>query len=102
MYRYTTPTVTLKISGIDFSEVSLFRIGFKKGKHIVLREVAADDDMVDAAEGTIIVKLTQEETASLEAGIFKVQVRCKMANGDVLATEEVAKTLRDVIDEVII
>lgn len=102
MYRYTTPTLPITISDIDFAEVSVFRIAIEQGNVELLKIVDADDPSVDAQHKTIYVPLTQEETAGFKDGTVAVQARLKFLNGSVLATDKVTMPMRDVLDEVII
>ena len=102
MYRYTTPTLPLTISGIDFADVDLFRVSIEQKDVELLKVVEADDPRVDAQHKTIYVPLTQAETASFHAGTVAIQVRVKFENGAVLATEKVSLSVKSVLDEVII
>ena len=103
MYRYTTPTLPITISDVDFSEVSNFRIAIEqKGREDLLFIVDAADARVDAEHKTINLALTQEQTASLAAGYAHLQVRIVYSSGAVQATPKVQVTVKDVIDEVIV
>lgn len=102
MYRYTTPTLTLKLEGLDFDEVLLFRVAIEQNKIELLKVVDVSDPGVDAETSTVVVSLTQEETAQFKESPVAIQVRVKLANGKVLATNKVKKMVSDVLDEVII
>ena len=102
MYRYTTPTLPITIDGLDFDDVSLFRIAIEQGSTEILKVVNADDPSVDAQHKTIYVPLTQEETAGFKDGTVQIQARIKFTNNSVLATNKVALSVKDVLDEVII
>lgn len=102
MYRYTTPTLPVTISDLDFSDVSVFRIAIEQGNVEILKVIEADDPMVDAQHKTIYVPLTQEETAAFKDGTVEIQARIKFTNNNVLATEKATLSMRDVLDEVII
>ena len=102
MYRYTTPTLPITIDGLDFDDVSLFRIAIEQGSTEILKVVNADDPNVDAEHKTIYVPLTQEETASFKNGMMQIQARIKFENNSVLATNKVSLPIKDVLDEVII
>ena len=41
MYRYTTPTLPITIDGLDFDDVSLFRIAIEQGTTEILKVVNA-------------------------------------------------------------
>ena len=102
MYRYTTPTLPITISDLDFDDVSLFRIAIEQGNIEMLKIVNADDPSVDTEHKTIYVPLTQEETASFKDGMVQIQARIKFENNSVLATNKVSLPVKDVLDEVII
>jgi len=100
LYRYTTPTITLTIDDIDFSTVSLWRVAISgKGKRII-KEYEAGDSAI--GDDTLLVTLTQEETASMSAGDVEIQVRMKLSNGAVLATTSARVKLFDVLDKAVI
>lgn len=102
MYRYTTPTLPITIDGIDFEEVTLFRVAIEQDDIELLKVINIDDPSVDAERKTIYVSLTQEETASMDDGPVDVQARIKFTNGSVLATNKATLSIKDVLDEVII
>lgn len=102
MYRYTTPTITLKISEIDFSEVALFRVAFEKDDYQLIKEITPSDTGVDSEARTIMIELTQEETAAMSVGVVSIQMRIKFNSGRVAATETVTRAIKDVIDEAVI
>ena len=102
MYRYTTPTLPITIDDVDFSEVDNFRIAIQQGKSEQHFIVDADDARVDAEHKTIYLDLTQEQTAQLQEGYARLQVRIVYDSGSVQATPKVQVTVKDVIDEVIV
>lgn len=102
MYRYTTPTIPITISDIDFADVNLFRVAIEQGNTEILKIINATDTSVDAENNTIYVPLTQEETARFKSGSGEIQVRVKFASGAVLATNKAKVSISDVLDEVII
>ena len=102
MYRYTTPTLPITISDLDFSAAELFRVAIEQDGVEILKVIDADDASVDAQHKTINVPLTQEETASFKDGVVEVQVRAKLTGGSVLATKVAKLSVNDVLDEVII
>lgn len=102
MYRYTTPTIPITIEDIDFSEVRQFRVAIKNNETELLFLVDGDDPRVDAEHNTILLALTQEQTARLEAGSGGLQVRIVYNSGSVQATPIAAVSINDVYDEVIV
>lgn len=102
MYTYTTPTLPLTITGVDFTKVNYFRVAIKQDDYGMIKIYNADDPAVDAEHKTIFVPLTQEETSRFEEGPAEVQVRIKFTNNKVLATNKANVSIDDVLDEVII
>ena len=103
MYRYTTPTLPVTRDGVDFDDVSVFRIAIEQGSTELLKVIDSDDPSVDAEHKTIYIPLTQEETASFKEGHHvQIQARIKYVNGTVLATNMVSIPVKNVLDEVII
>ena len=102
MYRYTTPTLPITISDINFADVVLFRVAIEQGSTEMLKIIESSDSSVDAQNKTVYVPLTQEETAQFKDGMAQVQVRVKFANDAVLATNKAKVSVNDVLDEVII
>ncbi len=102
MYQFTTPTLKLNISGIDFNDVKEFRVSFQKGMKKLTKIIEISDPKIDKENNLLYVDLTQRETASLPNGTAIVQARVVMSNGRVLATDAVEINVRPVIDEVYI
>lgn len=99
MYTYTTPTITCVLAGVEFDLVDIVRIAIK-GKDEVLKIIEASD--IDAETGSLTVKLTQEETASIGSGQIAIQARVRYRDGTVQATNKVLRQMSDVIDKVVI
>ena len=100
MYTYTTPTITCTLTGVDFASVDYVRIAIKGMDASVIRTVGIAD--IDTEEGTAVVELTQEETASLGAGQVAIQARIHYLDESVQATNKVLKTMSEVLDKVVI
>lgn len=100
MRRYTTPTYTFTISGVDLSSMDVY-VTFKQGSTILTIE---DCTVTYADEtSTIEVSLTQAQTASFIVGKdCKVQVNAINIDGDRLATKErTVKVKVNLLEEVI-
>lgn len=54
MYRFTTPTITLTISNLDFSVVSVFRVAMQRGAKQLLREIPVESDAADVLFGAVV------------------------------------------------
>lgn len=102
MYEYSTPTIPLKISGLDFSEVAFFRVKLENKRASVLQQIDINDARVDAEHKTIYFTLTQEETAKFGEGFAAIQVRVKYTNGSVQPTPIKQIQVEKVLDEVVI
>lgn len=102
MYQYTTPTLTLTLADVDFSEVAEFRVALENKGQELLKVVPVSDSSVDATDRTITFRLTQEETAAFSLGGVVVQVRVVFNGGAVLATEKKRFEMKSVLDEVIV
>lgn len=100
MYEYTTPTITCKLTGVDWTDVDFVRIAVKGKKSQIVRQIPIAD--IDTTEDTASISLTQEETAAFGVGQVAIQARVHYASGTVQATNKVIKSLEDVIDEVVI
>ena len=48
MYRYSTPTIPIKMIDLDFSEVAFFRIKMENDKTSILQQIEINDSRVDA------------------------------------------------------
>lgn len=100
MYQYTTPTITVTLSGVNFTNVDYIRIAFQGTDELLLKQIAVAD--IDTTEGTAAIELTQEETVTLGEGILTIQARIHYTDGTVQATNKVVKKMYDVLDEVVI
>ena len=102
MYTYSTPTLPVEITGIDYTDVLFFRIAIRQADLKLVKTVDADDPMVDAEHETVYVPLTQEETACFKDGKVQIQARIKFSNGAVMPTNKATLSVEEVLDEVII
>lgn len=102
MRTYTTPTITATLTGVDFSELALIRLSIKGKAALITKEFEAGDSAIDANEGTLTCKLTQEETAELDDGDIYIQCRIKYSDGTVQATNKVHSKMMDVLDREVI
>lgn len=102
MYRFTTPTIPITISGLNFSDVQLFRIKIEQGQTYLLKIINASDPSVDQNKRTINLTLTQEETASFKIGTADIQVRVLFTSGEVQATKKAKVSVKEVLDGVVI
>lgn len=83
MYRGTTPTIQIAITGMDLSNVEKMSIAMQQYTNLI--EKGKDD--VEITDNIIKFSLTQEETISLKApGKVRVQIRAVLNGGVAVAS----------------
>lgn len=99
MKRFTTPTITLTVEGIDLTKYKLY-VTFKQGYiKFTKTDVTAS---ADNGNTVITVNLTQEETGKLKKGSCKVQINWMDDNGRRNAVDiGVIEVDENLLDEVI-
>ena len=102
MYRYTTPSFTLKLQGIDFSLVQVFRVTFRQCQTQVVKEYLKTDENFSLENNTLQVALTQQETALFGAGRVAIQLRVKFQDGTVAASNITHCYIKQTLDEEVI
>ena len=100
MYTYTTPTITCRLRGADFTGLAFVRIAIRGNGPKIIREVPLAD--IDTEEGTTVIRLSQEETAALGSGKATIQARLRYNDGTVVPTTKVTKQVDEIIDKVVI
>lgn len=100
MWTYTTPAITCNLEGADLTNVDYVRVAVKGARCQVLKQVPIAD--IDTETGTLVIGLTQEETAALGKGQVTIQARLHYSNGTVEATNKVIRQMDDVLDKVVI
>lgn len=100
MRRGTTPTLTCKIEGADLTDCHSY-VTIRQGGYELDIE---NPEVVSTETGcTVTIKLTQEQTLKMKAGIVEVQFRWIAADGTALATDiqtvEVHKILKQGVIE---
>lgn len=106
MFRVTTPTHTF-ILDTDPREWTEFFITYKQRGIVILELTEANADrmiMEETEDGySLAYKLTQEETSLFSPGrIAQVQIRCRMEDGTVAASEIADIEIVDVFNKEII
>lgn len=85
MRRGTTPSVSATIKGFPFGDIDNLYFTFCNGQTVI--EFEKSDVEIDAANEKITVKLTQEQTLSLDPAYgVQFQIRFKMADGSALCS----------------
>lgn len=99
MIRGTTPTYPIKMyMNIDVSLLDHFYITFRQGKKFVTKKFFADDIQGDVVN----CSLTQEDTLKFSVGECKVQIRGKLTDGTVFATDIGLEPIYDTLLEGVI
>ena len=90
MYQGTTPTIPLKFKGVDISSAKIFLTIQDEEKKKRITFTSGDDFTVqyDGTDTVGKIRLTQEQTISINPGRCKVQARFIFPNGDAGVTEE--------------
>lgn len=100
MIRGTTPTLEIKITGIDVAELESVYVTLKQYQKEVTKQTK--DIAVDEISNTLYVPLSQEDTLSLARGYVYVQMRAVTKDGLAVASDIVMKTMKEILKEGII
>ena len=99
MTKGTTPTYILSFKEtIDFSTVVYWTVTMKQGT--VIHNI--DDPIVDAAESTLTIVLTQQQTLQFTTGEASLQVKGKFSDGTVFASDIQRVHVNPILDERVI
>ena len=106
MRRITTPTHTF-IFDTNPQTFTAFRITYKQNGATVLEKTEADREQMEVTQAgdkyVLAYNLTQEETAKFTPNSqAKVQVRAKLEDGTVVASEVFAFAVADVFNQEIL
>lgn len=83
MRKFTTPTITLVVRGVDLSDKDVF-VTFAQGENVTTIE--NPDATFDGEDTTILVPLSQVQTGGFTVGTVDVQVNFIDASGNRDAT----------------
>lgn len=84
MYRGTTPTLRIKVEGIEVNLLTSIFLTIKQGKYELTKTEA--DITKNVQENRLDVELTQEETLAFNDGNVNIQLRSILANEKVVAS----------------
>lgn len=102
MYRYTTPTIILKIKNEDFDmeqiDVCHVTVESERGG----RQYICEHPEIDTEEKTIMFEMSQEDTKYFDVGMVKIQIRIKLYNGRVIPSKIVKTTMNEILEEQIL
>lgn len=85
MYRGSTPSYNIYISGMQISDLANLQITFTQKRAIKI-EKSLSDMTIDTEANTASFSLTQEETMDLEVGMVDKQIRVIDTSGQVTLT----------------
>lgn len=99
MYRGTTPTLPVRIMGVDATDAKIFVTIKDRKKKTILTLTSADDFTPVLEDGNTLceLELTQAQTLLFEAGECEVQARWVNAEGKANATEKAVFCMKDVL-----
>lgn len=85
MRRGTTPTLEIKLSGIDVTELESVYITLKQYQKEVTK--STENTTIDEIRNTLYVPLSQEDTLILSRGYVYVQMRAVTKDGLAVASD---------------
>ena len=85
MYRGSTPSYNIYISGMQISDLANLQITFTQD-HQIMIERSLSDMTIDTEANTASFSLSQEETMGLEVGMVDKQIRVIDTSGQVTLT----------------
>lgn len=100
MFRGTTPTLHLTLSGIPVDTLKDIYLTFHQGRNEWT--LTNDRFIIDTENNKITVKLTEKETFAMDAEVATVQIRATTLDGNVIATSKSSVSVNDVYYEEII
>lgn len=84
MHRGTTPTLEIKLTGIEVTELESIYITLSQYKKQVTK--STEDITVDEISNTLYIPLSQEDTLTLTRGYVYVQMRAMTKDGLAVAS----------------
>lgn len=96
MIRGTTPTLEIKIDGINIDELSKIFLTIQQGKTEITKE---NKDIEAGKRNTMSVFLSQEETLRFAKGYIWVQLRAITKDGLAVASNVKGITVEDILKD---
>lgn len=100
MIRGTTPTLEIKITGIEVTELESIYVTLSQYQKQVTKQT--EDITAEEISNTLYVPLSQEDTLTLARGYVYVQMRAVTKDGLAVASEIVMKTMEEILKEGVI
>lgn len=98
MYRGTTPTITMNLSGVLVSEIS-YGVMTVKADGVEIEKDTDGGLSFDSETNAAIANLTQQETLQFTAGSARVQLRARLNSGKVVATNIILLDVADILKD---
>lgn len=103
MYRGTTAVITLNITTtLDLNSISNLSVTFESKNGTKQRIYGLNDVAIDEENHKIIVSMSQEDTLMFSVGKIRVQLKLKLNNGKVYASNIKETTMNEILDERVI
>lgn len=100
MRRGTTPTLEIKITGIEVAQLESIYVTLSQYKKQVTKE--AEEITVDELNNILYVPLSQEDTLSLARGYVYIQMRAVTKDGLAVASDMQMTTMEEILKEGVI
>lgn len=100
MIRGTTPTLEIRITGIEVAKLKSIYTTLSQHQKQVTK--TTEDMTIDEITNTLYVPLSQEDTLTLSRGYVYVQMRAVTKDGQAVASEIVMKTMEEILKEGVI
>ena len=100
MIRGTSPTIVLKLIGMDLDRIETAYVTFKQGRRGITKITTGDD--VTITEEGLEVFLSQEDTLEFKPGEVQIQVRGMTTDNVAFATDIVTREMNDILQEGVI
>lgn len=102
MFRGTTPTLHLNISGIPIDTLEDIYVTLHQNSRIKDYTIINDRLILDTENNRITVKLTEKETLALKAEPLYLQMRATTTDDNVIATNKYKITIEDIFYDKVI
>lgn len=100
MIRGTTPTLKLKLNGIETSRLASVYVTIKQGEKEVTK--TNDDGIVAESESVLSVPLAQEDTLTFSQGYVYIQLRAMTTDDLAIASKTRLVLMDDILKEGVI
>lgn len=100
MRRGTTPTLEIKITGIEVTQLESIYVTLSQYKKQVTKET--QDITIDELNNILYVPLSQEDTLSMARGYVYIQMRAVTKDGLAVASDMQMTTMEEILKEGVI